>query len=198
MIVISRYPGKEKKKYEDKLIKSLSGFDGADILLIPHLYFLKNNFAVYERLLKHNGAVFFASWLHKRAAEWTLLKELNLPKGFQIRHFSLAEHKTPENAASAMKNAAKIHAKGKSRIFDLSKTAVSERWYPVIDHSRCNNCGECLEFCLFGVFSKSKKKVSVEDPGKCKPGCPACSRVCAKGAIIFPHYFDDKKICGLD
>ena len=198
MIVISRHPGKEKKKYEDRLIKFLSGFAGAELLLVHPLYYLKNNFAVYEKILKHKGDIFFASWLPGRAAEWTLLKELNFAKGLQIRHFSLAEYKTPENAASALKKAAKIQAKGKSKIFDLSKTTVSERWYPVIDHSRCNNCGECLEFCLFGVFSKSRKKVLVTDPEKCKPGCPACSRVCAKGAIIFPHYFDDKKICGLD
>src|SRR5262249_29358330 len=25
------------------------------------------------------------------------------------------------------------------------------RWYPVIDYSRCTNCMECLDFCLFGV-----------------------------------------------
>ena len=198
MIVISRHPGKEKKKYEDKLIKFLSGFAGAELLLIPHLYYLKRNFAIYDRLLKHNGMLFFSSWLPKRAAEWTLLKELNFPKDFKIQHLSLAEHKKPENAAAAIKKAAKILVKGKGRVIDLSKTAVSERWYPVIDHSRCSNCGECLEFCLFGVFSRTGKKVSVEAPGKCKPGCPACSRVCAKGAIIFPHYFDDKKICGLD
>ena len=26
------------------------------------------------------------------------------------------------------------------------------RWYPVIDYSRCTNCLECIDFCLFGVY----------------------------------------------
>ena len=26
------------------------------------------------------------------------------------------------------------------------------RWYPVIDFSRCTNCMECIDFCLFGVY----------------------------------------------
>ncbi len=26
------------------------------------------------------------------------------------------------------------------------------RWYPVIDYSRCTNCMECIDFCLFGVY----------------------------------------------
>src|SRR5262245_903893 len=27
---------------------------------------------------------------------------------------------------------------------------AGRRWYPVIDYSRCTNCLECLDFCLFG------------------------------------------------
>ena len=198
LIVISRHPGRQKKTFEDKLVKLLSGIDGAELLLIPHLYYLKNNFAIYERLLGSGGEILFASWLYKRAAEWALKKEINSRNEPAIIHLSLAEFKTPASAAGALKKALKTAVKGKTRIVDLSKTPVVERWYPVIDHARCNNCGECLEFCLFGVFSRNRKKVSVEDPGKCKPGCPACSRVCPKGAIIFPHYFDDKNICGAD
>ncbi len=197
LIVISRHPGKQKKTFEDKLVKLLSGIDDGELLIIPHLYYLKNNFAVYEKLLPRDE-VLFASWLYKRAAEWALKKELNPGKEPAIIHFNLAELNTPQKAAADIKKALKTTVKGRTKILDLSKTPVVERWYPVIDHSRCNNCGECLEFCLFGVFSKNRKKVSVEDPGKCKPGCPACSRVCARGAIIFPHYFDDKKICGAD
>ena len=33
-------------------------------------------------------------------------------------------------------------------------------WFPVIDESRCNLCGKCARFCLFGVFSYNKKKIS--------------------------------------
>ena len=30
--------------------------------------------------------------------------------------------------------------------------AAAPRWYPVIDYSRCGNCLECLNFCLFGAY----------------------------------------------
>jgi NAD-dependent dihydropyrimidine dehydrogenase PreA subunit len=63
------------------------------------------------------------------------------------------------------------------------------RWYPVIDYSRCTNCMECLDFCLFGVYGvDSLERIFVENQDSCKKGCPACSRVCPEHAIIFPEY----------
>jgi Pyruvate/2-oxoacid:ferredoxin oxidoreductase delta subunit len=67
--------------------------------------------------------------------------------------------------------------------------APQRRWYPVIDYSRCTNCMECLDFCLFGVYGVDKTdRILVEDQDNCKKGCPACSRVCPEQAIIFPDY----------
>jgi NAD-dependent dihydropyrimidine dehydrogenase PreA subunit len=63
------------------------------------------------------------------------------------------------------------------------------RWYPVIDYSRCTNCMECIDFCLFGVYGVDKQdRILVENQDSCKKGCPACSRVCPEHAIIFPDY----------
>jgi Pyruvate/2-oxoacid:ferredoxin oxidoreductase delta subunit len=63
------------------------------------------------------------------------------------------------------------------------------RWYPVIDYSRCTNCMECLDFCLFGVYGVDKtERINVESQDNCKRGCPACSRVCPEHAIMFPDY----------
>jgi hypothetical protein len=63
------------------------------------------------------------------------------------------------------------------------------RWYPVIDYSRCTNCMECLDFCLFGVYGvDSHDRILVENQDNCKRGCPACSRVCPEHAIMFPDY----------
>lgn len=66
---------------------------------------------------------------------------------------------------------------------------VGRRWYPVIDYSRCTNCMECIDFCLFGVYGVDEaENVFVELPDNCRKGCPACSRVCPENAIMFPQH----------
>jgi NAD-dependent dihydropyrimidine dehydrogenase PreA subunit len=63
------------------------------------------------------------------------------------------------------------------------------RWYPVIDFSRCTNCMECIDFCLFGVYGvDDNETIVVEQADNCRKGCPACSRVCPQNAIIFPQH----------
>ncbi len=65
------------------------------------------------------------------------------------------------------------------------------RWYPVVDFDRCNNCLECLNFCLFGVYGLDEAgAITVEQPDACRPGCPACARVCPQAAIMFPQHND--------
>ncbi len=62
-------------------------------------------------------------------------------------------------------------------------------WFPVIDRERCVNCGQCMSFCLFGVYSRDDSgKIEVTSPRSCKENCPACSRICPHVAIIFPKY----------
>jgi NAD-dependent dihydropyrimidine dehydrogenase PreA subunit len=66
---------------------------------------------------------------------------------------------------------------------------VRRRWYPVIDYSRCTNCMECIDFCLFGVYGvDNADRILVEQQDNCKKGCPACSRVCPVNAIFFPEH----------
>ncbi|MFO0944182.1 MAG: ferredoxin family protein [Pirellulales bacterium] len=63
------------------------------------------------------------------------------------------------------------------------------RWYPVIDFSRCTNCMECIDFCLFGVYGvDTNETIVVEQADNCRKGCPACSRVCPQNAIMFPQH----------
>lgn len=67
--------------------------------------------------------------------------------------------------------------------------STGRRWYPVIDYSRCTNCMECIDFCLFGVYGvDGQERILVENQDNCKKGCPACSRVCPEQAIMFPDY----------
>ena len=64
-------------------------------------------------------------------------------------------------------------------------------WFPVIDHDRCKNCKQCLNFCLFGTYGLSAEgQVEVQNPAGCKTNCPACARICPAQAIIFPKYAD--------
>ncbi len=73
-----------------------------------------------------------------------------------------------------------------------SNDASSEplAWFPVLDYDRCNGCGLCAEFCLFGVYEREERTVSVVAPGNCKPYCPACARICPTAAIVFPKYHE--------
>jgi Pyruvate/2-oxoacid:ferredoxin oxidoreductase delta subunit len=83
---------------------------------------------------------------------------------------------------------------GCNRSVELSETAPPQAddgwipWFPVIEKSRCSNCGQCLSFCLFGVYEVVDGKVQVTNPEGCKTGCPACARICPEVAIIFPKY----------
>jgi ferredoxin len=62
-------------------------------------------------------------------------------------------------------------------------------WFPVMDAERCSQCGRCLNFCLFGVYSRQPDgKIRVVRPANCKTNCPACARVCPRGAIIFAKH----------
>jgi NAD-dependent dihydropyrimidine dehydrogenase PreA subunit len=69
-------------------------------------------------------------------------------------------------------------------------------WYPVIDYERCTACGQCADFCLFGVYEKSEDRVNVVNPEECKNNCPACARLCPSTAIIFPKYKNGGAIGG--
>ncbi len=71
-------------------------------------------------------------------------------------------------------------------------------WYPVIDYTRCTACGQCADFCLFGVYEKVDGAVKVVNPKGCKNNCPACARICPETAIIFPKYKQGRAISGTD
>lgn len=69
-------------------------------------------------------------------------------------------------------------------------------WFPVIDYERCSNCGQCMDFCLFGVYERMEdKSIKVVKPENCKENCPACARICPHIAIIFPK-LSEKPING--
>lgn len=76
----------------------------------------------------------------------------------------------------------------KQEIHSFPAENGTDAWYPVIDKTRCTECGKCHDFCLFGVYTVENKQVKVAQPQNCKNNCPACARMCPNKAIIFPKY----------
>ena len=71
-------------------------------------------------------------------------------------------------------------------------------WFPVLDYDRCIDCGQCMSFCLFGVYeADGEGRVSVGRPDNCKTNCPACARICPEAAIMFPK-LDEAPINGAE
>jgi ferredoxin len=71
---------------------------------------------------------------------------------------------------------------------EMKETSGWISWYPLLDYTRCTACGQCADFCLFGVYEKSGDGVRVVFPEGCKNNCPACGRICPSTAIVFPKY----------
>ncbi len=54
---------------------------------------------------------------------------------------------------------------------------------PVINQSKCNKCGTCVEVCPVDVFTqKEDKTVVVAKPDDCI-GCRACEAQCPKQCL---------------
>jgi len=112
------------------------------------------------------------------------------PKPEQLQRYMQPTNDTALGPPVEMKSAVTAPP---SPALPVAVTRVEEdadrRWYPVIDFSRCTNCMECIDFCLFGVYGVDHAEtILVEQPDNCRKGCPACSRVCPENAIIFPQH----------
>lgn len=91
-----------------------------------------------------------------------------LPPGTRFHNLRCTAHDTPEPAQP-------------------NPGPPAPGWYPVLEFERCTGCGQCLKFCLFGVYEKDPQgAIRVAQPGNCKNNCPACARICPVSAIIFP------------
>ncbi|MHA1731145.1 MAG: ATP-binding protein [Promethearchaeota archaeon] len=59
-------------------------------------------------------------------------------------------------------------------------------WFPTIDYSKCNGCGDCAKFCAHGVYGIEDGRVVVENPKNCVVFCQACLKMCPiEGAMVF-------------
>jgi NAD-dependent dihydropyrimidine dehydrogenase PreA subunit len=169
--------------------------------LIPPLYHIAESSAAWQGLADELDGAVLLCWLPPRPAHWLLRRHhIDCPERriLDLRDFSDAESVWTA-AVAAAPSASRRHA-GQPADPPPKKpyrAAAKPRWYPVVDGSRCVQCGHCLQFCLFGVYAlDADGKVVVENPDRCKPGCPACARICPHSAIMFPLYEDDPAIAG--
>jgi len=62
---------------------------------------------------------------------------------------------------------------------------ISTNEMPVIDHSKCNLCGKCVNICAFNALEIIKNK-PVVNKLFCE-GCGACEAICPQKAITMKH-----------
>lgn len=193
MIILSRHSGNDIGKASFEAAVARLATRCAPVLVVPNVYHVAEDDAIWGELGSTSEPLLLLSWLHPRPAEWLLRRHGLGDTGLVA--LDLGTYKTPEQCVDACAQHLPKGAKaGAAR--ELT-TAISDRWYPVVDHSRCVNCKQCLQFCLFGVYEvDGAGKVLVAKPDYCKPGCPACSRICPRGAIMFPLYEKDPAIAG--
>ncbi|MGD9496283.1 MAG: ferredoxin family protein [Armatimonadota bacterium] len=190
-VVISRQLGDDssRRALEDELARRCAT-GGSSVLIIPHLYHLPPGSAVWAEIAATGGSVAFAGWLFPRPARCLLLEH-----GIEVAAtIDLASCASAQEALEALHIGTR-QAQEDGSVREVA-APVAERWYPVIDRSRCIGCGHCVGFCLFGVYQTDESgQAVVIRPDNCKPGCPACSRICPGGAIIFP-LSDEPAIAG--
>lgn len=190
------------------ITNALMSRSSLDLTIIPHLYDLESTGPTLEFLREIDGPMIVISWLYPRAAFWTLRTagiagQLGSDPDEQdhgerpvwclrmhphvdpetilddVDRIVIGEHPAPVTRGPEMLQPSR-------RLED-----TRERWYPVIDRDRCSGCLECLNFCLFGVYGMdSADSILIEQPDACRAGCPACSRICPEGAIMFPQHAD--------
>lgn len=179
---------------EEGRVRELAGrcLDGGlRPVLAPSLYDLPEGSPVWEQLASLGPIAAAWSDLHPRPARWVLHRH-----GLSVACFRYGAYESAEEAFQAM--AASLSAEPTpGGVLLLEQAPYAPRWYPVVDKERCNDCGQCLQFCLFGVYTRDEAgRVLATNPDACKTGCPACSRICPQGAIMFPLYAQDPAIAG--
>ena len=181
-----------KAAFEDSLARLCSSRAGLDVLIAPHLYHLPEQCDAWKTLAGIAAPVVAVTWLFPRPAA-LLLKQHGLEPAVVL---DLAAYGAPEECLSAIMAAIPTGENASGSVREI-REAHLQRWYPVIDKPRCTNCGHCLQFCLFDVYLYDEaRQVVAANPDNCKPGCPACSRVCPESAIMFPLYRKDEAIAG--
>lgn len=186
---------REHRDWEETVLDFLEKRFRGTIYVFSHIYDLPEDAPEWEVLRALEGPLTVFSWLSERAALW-LLRKSNIEKEITCFDLVSLREETP----------LRIHGFHELENDTLAKRQIvnesrfenppARRWYPIVDYAACIGCLECVNYCLFGVYEiGNQDKPNVVQPDQCRDGCPACSRVCPGGAIMFPEY-DDPAISG--
>jgi len=206
----------EHEHLEKEILAGLEGRHDLKVTVLPHLYDLSQDGPGVQFLRSVEDDMVILTWLYPRSAFWvldangihgslgptfSLTEEIDAAAAvgkrtmwcLDLRNESRAEPylKEIDRIASLLVEPAAVASRAANGKPQFVEEAAEPRWYPVVDYSRCGGCLECLDFCHFGVFAAGEGgRPVVEHPDACRPGCPACSRICPQGAIMFPHHGD--------
>lgn len=207
------------QRLERGLLDGLEGRNDLRVATTPHLYDLPPEGQCLEAFRLQEDDLIVGAWLNPRAAFWLLdangirgrmgrsplLPDENVEDDAPAKPprtiwcFDFRKQNEPQRVLEEIE---RILAERGDRPVETAAEALETRlvelteptrarWYPVIDRGRCSSCLECLNFCLFGVYGIDRRgRLFVETPDACKDGCPACSRICPHGAIMFPAHHD--------
>ena len=180
MLVISRQRHEPAENIETAA-RLAAKFNTA-VLSIPFLYDIPVGSPVIERLRYLSEPAYFLVPLSERSVK-------NLLHYLQIPYADVFESESAVVLPDGGISGGQI-----DRLDDLP----NPRWYPIIDVSQCTACLECVNYCLFGVYTIGDGSYPfVGQPDSCRDGCPACARVCPSQAIMFPLY-EDRGIAGYE
>lgn len=189
VVVSERTDADEAQRDLVEQIIAAAAHTGHEVVVTPDLYHLSEDSPVWDELRALPRRVTLWAWQHPRPLRWLLTRhhvDADEWQLFDLRTMRTADDVYPPSPLS--------NPEGHVRRLSAAPLV---RWYPVIDRELCQTCGHCQEFCLFGVYERDQaEQVRVANPDNCKAGCPACSRICPHGAIMFPLYDQDPAIAG--
>ena len=184
ILIISRH--RQEQANDSDVASQLAAKFNMKVLDIPFLYDFPASSPVIERLRSLPQPAYFLVPLSPRSVK-SLLDYLQIP---YAEVFETAD-------AVQVPDGGYVSEQVGGHVERLAESLES-RWYPVIDNSRCTACLECVNYCLFAVYTiGNDSRPFVDQPDACRDGCPACSRVCPSQAIMFPLY-EDRLIAGYD